>query len=136
VLTVDADGAITPRRYWEPHADPAHQARDEAYYIETYRKVRGEAVACRLRRATTPAGIFMSGRFDSSPIYALAGPVVTAQGRKFIEVSSVMPEGYRGTINHPRRWVEIGAAARRPRPGAKYCPPSSISRAGESPPAI
>ena len=38
------------RRYWEPHADPAHEGRDEAYYIETYRKVLSEAVACRLRR--------------------------------------------------------------------------------------
>ena len=107
VLTVAADGAVTSRRYWEPHADPAHEGRDEAYYIETYRKVLAEAVACRLRRATTPAGLFMGGGFDSSAICALAGPVVTAQGRKFIAVSSVMPEDYRGTIHHARRWVEM-----------------------------
>jgi asparagine synthase (glutamine-hydrolysing) len=107
VLTVAADGTITSRRYWEPHADPAHVGRDEAYYIETYRKVLTEAVACRLRRATTPAGLFMGGGFDSSAICALAGPVVTAQRRKFIAVSSVMPEDYRGTIHHARRWVEM-----------------------------
>lgn len=107
VLTVAADGAITSRRYWEPHADPTHEGRDEAYYIETYRKVLAEAVACRLRRATTPAGLFMGGGFDSSAICALAGPVVSAQGRKFIAVSSVMPEDYRGTIHHARRWCEM-----------------------------
>ncbi len=107
VLTIGADGAISTRRFWEPHADPAHEGRDEAYYIETYRKVLAEAVACRLRRATVPAGLFMGGGFDSSAICALAGPVVTAQGRKFIAVSSVMPEDYRGTIRHARRWCEM-----------------------------
>jgi asparagine synthase (glutamine-hydrolysing) len=107
VLTIGADGAISTRRYWEPHADPAHEGCDEAYYIETYRKVLSEAVACRLRRATAPAGLFMGGGFDSSAICALAGPVVTAQGRKFIAVSSVMPEDYRGSIKHARRWCEM-----------------------------
>jgi asparagine synthase (glutamine-hydrolysing) len=107
VLTVDAAGAIISRRYWEPHADPEHEGRDEAYYIETYRRVLAEAVACRLRRATRPAGLFMGGGFDSSAICALAGPVVTAQGRKLIAVSSVMPEDYRGTIHHARRWCEM-----------------------------
>jgi asparagine synthase (glutamine-hydrolysing) len=107
VLTIGADGAAATRRYWEPHADPAHEGRDETYYIETYRKVLAEAVACRLRRATTPAGLFMGGGFDSSAVCALAGPMVTAQGRKFIAVSSVMPEHYRGTIHHARRWCEM-----------------------------
>ncbi len=107
VLTVNAEGAITSHRYWEPRADPAHEGHDETYYIETYRKVLTEAVACRLRRTTFPAGLFMGGGFDSSAICALAGPVVTAHGRKFIAVSSVMPEDYRGTIRHARRWCEM-----------------------------
>ena len=63
-----------------PHAAPAHEDRDEAYYIETYRKVLTEAVACRIRRATAPAGLFMGGGFDTSAICALAGPVAAAQG--------------------------------------------------------
>jgi asparagine synthase (glutamine-hydrolysing) len=107
VMTIGADGAIASRRYWEPHADPAHEDRNEAYYIETYRKVLTEAVECRLRRATAPAGLLMGGGFDSSAICALAGPVVTAQGRKFIAASSVMPEDYRGTVKHARKWVEM-----------------------------
>jgi asparagine synthase (glutamine-hydrolysing) len=108
VLTLNADGTISTRRYWEPHADPAHEGRDEAYYIETYRKVLAEAVACRLRRAIAPAGLFMGGGFDSGAICALAGPVVSVQGRKFIAVSSVMPEDYCGSIqNSSRRWCEM-----------------------------
>lgn len=107
VLTIGPGGAISSRRYWEPHADPAHEGRDETYYIETYRKVLGEAVACRLRRAIAPAGLFMGGGFDSAAICALAGPVVNAQGRKLIAASSVMPEDYRGNIRHARHWVEV-----------------------------
>jgi asparagine synthase (glutamine-hydrolysing) len=107
VMTIAADGETASRRYWEPHADPVHEGRDEAYYIETYRKVLTEAVACRLRRATASAGLFMGGGFDSSAICALAGPVAAAQGRKFIVVSSVMPEDYRGSIHHARKWVEM-----------------------------
>jgi len=72
VLIVDAAGAVTMRRYWEPHAAPEHINRDESYYVETYRKLLTEAVACRVRRATAPAGLFMGGGFDSSSICALA----------------------------------------------------------------
>ncbi len=107
VLTLEPNGGISTHRYWEPHADPAHEGRDEAYYIETYRKVLAEAVACRLRRAAWPAGLFMGGGFDSSAICALAGPVVTAQARKLIAVSSVMPEDYHGSIHHARPWCEM-----------------------------
>lgn len=107
VLTIDADGLVSTRRYWEPHADPAHEGHNEAYYIETYLKVLTEAVECRLRRAAAGTGLMMGGGFDSSAICALAGPVVTAQGRKLIAVSSVLPEDYRGTIHHARRWCEI-----------------------------
>jgi asparagine synthase (glutamine-hydrolysing) len=49
----------------------------------------------------------MGGGFDSSSICALAGPVAAKTGHKFIVVSSVMPEDYRGTIQHARKWVEM-----------------------------
>jgi asparagine synthase (glutamine-hydrolysing) len=109
VMTIAADGTTRTRRYWEPRADPRHEGHDEAYYVEAYRRVLGEAVACRLRRTTHPAALFFGGGFDSTAIAALAGPVVTAQNRKFICVSSVMPADYRGTIRHARRWGEICA---------------------------
>ncbi len=107
IMTVAADGAVSSRRYWEPHADPSHLGRDEAYYIATYRRLMAEAVQCRLRRATRPVGLFMSGGFDSAAIAALAGPVVSAKNRKLIAVASVMPEDYRGPLPHARPWVEF-----------------------------
>jgi asparagine synthase (glutamine-hydrolysing) len=109
VMTVSGDGTIHTRRYWQPRADPRHQGQDEAYYVEAYRRILGEAVACRLRRATQPGVLFFGGGFDSIAIAALAGPVVTAQKRKFICVCSAMPADYRGTIRHARRWAEICA---------------------------
>jgi len=104
---LDASGGFAWRRYWEPHADPAHEGKDEAYYIAAYRQVLTDAVACRLRRSAWAGGVFMGGGFDSSAICGLAGPVVGAQGRKFIVASSVMPEDYRGAIHSARRWVEM-----------------------------
>jgi len=107
ILTLAADGTITLNRYWTPQADPKHLGRDEAYYEATYRRVIEEAVACRLRRATAPAGVLFSGGFDTTSIAALAGPVLAPSGRKLIAASSVMPEDYRGTIHCPRAWIEV-----------------------------
>jgi asparagine synthase (glutamine-hydrolysing) len=107
ILTLAADGSTTSRRYWAPRAAPEHENQSEAYYVDAYRRVLAEAVACRLRRTMRPAGVFMSGGFDSAAICALAGPVMRAQGRKLVAASSVMPEGYRGTIRHARPWVEL-----------------------------
>ncbi|HEY4940363.1 MAG TPA: asparagine synthase-related protein [Rhizomicrobium sp.] len=107
VMTVAADGATSVRRYWQPRADPRHQGQDEAYYVAAYRRVLGEAVACRLRRTTQPGALFFGGGFDSTAIAALAGPIVAAQNRKLICICSAMPQDYRGTIRHARRWAEI-----------------------------
>ena len=107
VLTVTADGAVNERRYWTPHPDSVHIGRDEAYYIETYRRLLTEAVQCRVRRTTRPAGLFFSGGFDSAAIAALAGPVLSAKGHKLIAAASVAPDDHPGHPNDSRANVEI-----------------------------
>jgi asparagine synthase (glutamine-hydrolysing) len=109
VMTVRPDGSIGKHRYWKPRADPIHDNRDEAYYIDAYRRVLGEAVACRLRRAIRAPGIMFSGGYDSAAIAGLSGPVLAGTGRKLIAAASVMPADYRGSIRHARRWVEMCA---------------------------
>ncbi|HEY1981221.1 MAG TPA: asparagine synthase-related protein [Xanthobacteraceae bacterium] len=109
VMTIGADGTIRKRRYWQPRADSVHENRDEAYYVDAYRRVLGEAVACRLRRTIRTPGIVFSGGYDSAAIAGLAGPVLAGSGRKLIAAASVMPADYRGTIRHARRWVEMCA---------------------------
>lgn len=106
VMTVQADGAVSIRRYWRPRADPVHEGKDEAYYIDAYRRVLGEAVACRLRRLAGPPGLIFSGGYDSGGIAALAG-ATPLPGGKLIAATSVMPEDYQGTIRHARKWVDL-----------------------------
>src|SRR4029077_12445787 len=107
VMTIGAGGSVSTRSYWDPRADPAHEGRDERYYVEAYRGVLGEAVACRIRRNLRPSGLSFSGGYDSAAIAGLAGPVLAESGRKLIAAASVMPADYRGTIRHARPWVEL-----------------------------
>ena len=57
-------------------------------------------------RRTSPA-CFLAGASISTAIAGLAGPAVTAQERKLVCAASVMPEGYKGSIRHARKWVEL-----------------------------
>jgi asparagine synthase (glutamine-hydrolysing) len=106
-MTVAADGRLATQSYWEPHADPAHCGKDEAYYVDAYRRVLGEAVACRLRRLKGTPGLVFSGGYDSAAIAGLAGRVLEPAGKKLAAAASVMPADYRGTIRHARRWVDL-----------------------------
>jgi asparagine synthase (glutamine-hydrolysing) len=106
VATITPDGALARRRYWTPHADPAHEHRDEAYYVEAYRRVLAEAVACRLRRLTRPAALLMSAGFDTAAIAGLARPAVDAQRRKLISLSSLGIEGVESPRGDVSPWLE------------------------------
>ena len=105
-LAIAADGTVVETRYWVPHADPAHLGQAEAYYVENYRKILEEAVACRVRRLVDRPGLSLSGGFDSGSIAALAGPALPANGT-LATVTSVMPERAEGWPNDPRPWVEL-----------------------------
>ena len=106
VMTIRADGQVSSRRYWTPRAAPEHEGRDEAYYIDAYRRVLGEAVACRVRRLNRPASLMLAGGFDSSAIAGLAGAALEHTGHKLICVSSVMPKDAPPTPRDARQWVE------------------------------
>lgn len=106
MLRLDADGVLHHRTYWAPHAGPEHLGRDEAYYVETYRRVLEEAVACRVRRLTRAPGLLFSGGFDSGSIAALAGPVVASRGRRIVAVSSLLAPGARRAVRDARAAIE------------------------------
>jgi asparagine synthase (glutamine-hydrolysing) len=105
-ITVTADGSLARRTYWRPRADAAHAGRDERYYVDTYRTVLEEAVACRLRRLTKPAALMLSAGFDSAAIAGLAGPTVARQGRRLLAYSTVVSEAHVGGLYDIRGWVE------------------------------
>ncbi len=103
---VTSDGALTMRRYWEPHGNPTHEGRDEAYYVAQYRAILAEAVACRLRRLMHPAALMFSAGYDTAAIAGLAGPVVRSQGRKLLCFSAVVSEAAIGTKEDIRPHIE------------------------------
>jgi len=106
IATIGGDGEFALRRYWRPRADPAHEGRDEAYYVTTYRTLMAEAVACRIRRARKPAALQLSGGFDSSAIAGLAGEVVRPKRGKLIAVSALLAPGQDAVPGNARRAVE------------------------------
>jgi len=106
LLRLDAEGGVTKRTYWEPHPAPEHLGRGEAYYIDAYRAVVTEAVACRVRRLARAPALCFSGGFDSGSIAAIAGPIVAAQGRRILAVASVLDEGERRLVSDARAAVE------------------------------
>jgi asparagine synthase (glutamine-hydrolysing) len=105
-LTARLDGSISIKQYWEPHAASEHLGRDDAYYVESYRRILTEAVACRVRRLATPPALCFSAGYDSAAIAGLCGPPLRASGRKLITISSVLPENYSGLLQDVRPWVE------------------------------
>ncbi|MGB7075730.1 MAG: asparagine synthase-related protein [Xanthobacteraceae bacterium] len=106
-VTIPARGPLLIRRYWEVHANAEHVGRDETYYVETYRRVFKEAVECRIRRLIASPALSLSGGYDSAAIAGLCSPILTAQRRKLIAVSSVLADGYQGPLPCARHWVEI-----------------------------
>jgi asparagine synthase (glutamine-hydrolysing) len=105
-LQLNAEGVLSTHRYWQPRAAPEHLGRDEAYYIDAFRKTLTEAVACRLRRLTRPPALLFSGGFDSGGIAALAGPIMVAQGRRIVAVCSALDEGERRAVRDARASAE------------------------------
>lgn len=97
------------RAFWEPHADPAHVGRNEAYYIDAYRAILTDAVATRLDGLEKPPGLLLSGGFDSTAIAGLARDPLERSGQRLVAAASVMPSDYAGTIRHAGRWVDLCA---------------------------
>jgi asparagine synthase (glutamine-hydrolysing) len=110
-LSLTADGIFKVDRYWEPHANPVHFDRDDAYYLATYRATIEEAVACRLRRLNDPPSLLLSGGFDSGIIATIAGPIVAARGWVLTCIASVLKE------DDPRRDARPAVEAFRGLPG-------------------
>lgn len=92
-LRLTGEGAVAIERYWVPHAAACHVGHDDGYYVETYRRIVAEAVACRVRRTLRAPALLFSGGFDSGTIAAMAAPIVAARGRRMVAVCSALAEG-------------------------------------------
>ncbi|UZK68999.1 asparagine synthase-related protein [Sphingomonas sp. S1-29] len=108
-MTLAADGDRSARSYWQPHADPAHLDRDDAYYLRTYRALIEEAIGCRVRRLIASPGLLFSGGFDSGTIAAVAGPIAAARGRRLVAAAALASEGVDIRVRDARDAVEAFA---------------------------
>lgn len=105
----DDAGGGGERRFWEPHAAPEHLGRDDAYYLDAYRRIVEEAVACRVRRLERPPCLMFSGGFDSGTIAAFAAPIMAARGQAVVAVTSVLNDGEHSPQGDSRTLAEAFA---------------------------
>lgn len=106
-MTIDQRGKARVCEYWTPQVAPEHLGQDDDYYIATYRRIVGEAVACRVRRLIDPPALAFSGGFDSTAIAGLAAPELNRKGHRLIAVSSAMSADRPGLALDPRPMVEL-----------------------------
>jgi asparagine synthase (glutamine-hydrolysing) len=106
ILAASRDRCLDIRRYWSPGPAKAHLDRDEAYYLEQYRAVLEEAVACRVGRLMTPAALLMSAGFDTTAIAGLASRVVAGGQRKLICLSWLGSDEGRTARGDIRPWLD------------------------------
>jgi asparagine synthase (glutamine-hydrolysing) len=69
-MEVNSAGASDVRQYWDLDVSRTDTARDERYYVHTYREMLEQAVASHLM-SDVPLGVFLSGGVDSSAVAAL-----------------------------------------------------------------
>ena len=105
----DDAGGGGERRFWEPQAAPEHLGKDDVYYLEAYRAVVTEAIACRVRRLEKPPCLMFSGGFDSGTIAAIAAPIMAARGQAVVAVTSVLNEGEVSPQGDSRKLAEAFA---------------------------
>jgi asparagine synthase (glutamine-hydrolysing) len=102
-ISIDTKGREHRRIWWEPEPAREHIGQGIDYYIETYRVLLTEAVACRTRRLIAQPGLLLSGGFDSGAIAGL-------HPGRIVAVTSCLPEGAAGPhLRHDAR------------PGATWC---------------
>jgi asparagine synthase (glutamine-hydrolysing) len=69
-MEVDSRGQVRIDRYWDLPITQPEPARDESYYVKTYRDLLEQAVNSHLM-SDVPLGVFLSGGVDSSAVAAL-----------------------------------------------------------------
>src|SRR6266852_3800169 len=69
-LELSESGEVKIERYWDLDVSNTGPARDEGYYVATYREMLEQAVGSHLM-SDVPLGVFLSGGVDSSAVAAL-----------------------------------------------------------------
>ena len=112
LLVSDSRGLRT-ERYWDLDLTPLRYRRDWEY-VDHFREVLAEAVRCRLR-ATSRAGVLMSGGLDSTTVAALAATGEGPHGSPLVlswvfdELPGTDERAFMAPVveHHGLEWVQI-----------------------------
>ena len=97
VMRVEADGAVTQRRYWSPaEIKPVRLGSDQAY-AEGLRDCLDRAVRRQMRSAH-PVGSLLSGGLDSSSVSVLAARALGEKNERLAAFTGVPRRGFDGAV--------------------------------------
>ncbi|MEW5770401.1 MAG: asparagine synthase-related protein [Pseudomonadota bacterium] len=99
-------GTLALRRYWEPQAGNTTRYKREEEYVEIYRRLLQDAVACRLETDGDMAGL-LSGGLDSGSIAVIAASMLADRGRDFTTYSFVLAEDQKSNEQDERDLIEL-----------------------------
>lgn len=104
-LSIGEHGMVL-REYWQPKiGDPIRYKRDEEY-VEAYRSLLEQAVACRLETDGEASGL-LSGGLDSGSITAIAAKQLAKQGDRYTAYSFVATPEQRAFEQDERELIEL-----------------------------
>lgn len=99
-------------RYWQPPPQQAAGARDYREHVEEFRRLYTDAVRVRLRvRPGGGIGSHLSAGFDSSSVTALAGRILSEQGRRLTAFTAAPRPGFAAAESAGRVTDESAVAA-------------------------
>src|SRR5581483_7228306 len=97
VMTVEANGSLSERRYWSlSDIKPVRLGSDQAY-AEGLRDCLDGAVR-RLMRSAHPVGAYLSGGLDSSSVAVLAAKALAEKGQPLAAFTHVPRKGFDGPV--------------------------------------
>ncbi len=108
VLTVSEDG-LSDRRYWRPTCKPLGLKRFDDY-VEAYRSLLDDAVACRLRGTGRSVAAHLSGGWDSSAVASTAATQLMNKGEALLAFTAV-PRADHAHLAPPSRFADERALA-------------------------
>lgn len=101
-----ANGAISLRRYWQPPPGNTIEFRKDEEYVDAYRELLKESIACRLETDGAVAGL-LSGGLDSGAIAAIAAGMLAGKEREYLTWSFVLAEDQKPHERDERELIEL-----------------------------
>jgi len=83
------NGGVTTKRWWYPEHLPAFESRRQDEWIEEGRHLLEQAVVDRMRGASSPIALLLSGGLDSGVVAACAAPEARRAHTRLLGLTSI-----------------------------------------------